>query len=155
MTLTEVIDLGGELIHLLSQQRLLYCQLRELAQKQSSLVDGSDPEMLLRILGDRQRLLDRLTDIDRQLQPVRQDWQQISATLPEAQRVQAAELIANVQDILGEIIARDQRDTQALSAHQQQVAQDIRSASAGKRVNQAYAQTAGGAASKYFDTANR
>ena len=63
MTPAEAKDVGGKLIHLLSQQRLLYRQLKELAQKQSSLVDGNDPETLLRVLAGRQRLIDKLSAI--------------------------------------------------------------------------------------------
>ena len=89
MTLTEAKDVGAHLIHLLTQQRLLYRQLRELAQKQSSLVDGSNPEMLLRVLAGRQRIIDRLGAMDRELRSIREQWQQIAKTLPESQRQQA------------------------------------------------------------------
>ena len=154
MTPAQVKDVGTELIHLLSQQRLLYLQLHELAKKQRTLVDGSNPEMLLRVLASRQRLIDRLTSINQKLKPIREDWQQISQTLPPAQRNEAQQLVAGVQEILGEIISHDEEDTKAMQAQQQKVSTEIRNTSAGKRVNQAYSQHGLSAQSRYFDTHN-
>jgi hypothetical protein len=142
MTTTEAIDTGSELIHLLTQQRLLYRQLKELAAKQSSLVEQADPEMLLRVLADRQRLIDKLAAIDRRLRPIRKDWQRVAGSLPEAQRVEAQGLIEAVRQILGEIITQDRQDSEALSSRQQATAEQIRSASAGRRMHQAYSQSA-------------
>ena len=152
MTPAEAMDIGSELIHLLSQQRLLYLQLQELASKQHALVDGSNPEMLLRVLAGRQRLIDRLTEINRQLKPIRDDWQQIAQTLPPAQRTQAQELVQNVQEILGEIIARDEQDSATMRDQQSKVATDIRNTSSGKRMNQAYGRQTEISQSHYFDT---
>ena len=146
------MDIGSRLINLLSQQQLLYRQLNDLAQKQTNLVDGGDPEMLLRILGGRQRLIDRLAALDRELTPIRADWQRVADSLPPAQRQQAQDLVASVQEILSEILARDKRDTQALRDQQQKVATQIRSTAAGKRINQAYGQNHASAQSRYFDS---
>jgi len=152
MTPAEAMDTGSELIHLLTQQRLLYRQLKELTAKQSSLVDGADPEMLLRVLGDRQRLLDKLSAIDRRLQPIRKDWRQIAGNLPAAQKAEAQRLIGQVREILGEIITRDRHDSEALSSRQQKIAGEIRAASAGKKVHKAYAQSAPAGQDRHFDT---
>lgn len=104
MTPDQAMDIGSHLIHLLTQQRLLYRQLRELAQKQSGLVDGSNPEMLLRVLATRQRIIDRLRGLDRELKPIRDEWQQIAQSLPAPQRQKAQKLVEEVQEILSEII---------------------------------------------------
>jgi hypothetical protein len=152
MTPAQASDVGSRLIHLLTQQRLLYRQLQQLAAKQSELVDGNDPEMLLRLLGGRQRLIDRLAGIDRELEPIRRDWQEVAQALPAAQRDEALGLVASVQEILGEILARDERDTRTLQGQQQRVAGEIRGATTGKRMNQAYAQSAGTGQSRFLDT---
>jgi hypothetical protein len=151
MTPTEMKDVGGKLIHLLSQQRLLYCQLHDLAQKQSGLVDGSDPEMLLRLLAGRQRIIDRLAAIDRELEPIRADWQEIAQELPAAQREEAQRLVMEVQEILGDILARDERDTKTLSHQKDQIASQIQNANKGKRIQHAYGQAVGTQASRFVD----
>jgi hypothetical protein len=152
MTHPEAKDVGAHLLQLLSQQRLLYQQLRELAQKQTSLVDGSDPEMLLRLLAGRQRIIDRLGVIDRELKPIRSQWQEIAKSLPDTQREQAQQLVEEVQTILNEILIRDEKDTETLSNQHQQVAANIRNTTTGKRMHQAYGQNKNTGQSKYLDT---
>ncbi|MCP4711567.1 MAG: hypothetical protein GY869_23355 [Planctomycetes bacterium] len=141
MTPSQAMDIGSHLIQLLTKQRLLYRQLRELAQKQSDLVDGSNPELLLRVLAARQRIIDRLRGIDKELKPIRDEWRQIASMLPSPQQQEAQKLVAEVQEILGEIIARDEKDTKTLSDQQQHLAGEMQTAAAGKRVHQAYAQS--------------
>ena len=152
MTATQAIDVGGKLIDLLTQQRFLYRQLHQLAQKQSSLVDGKDPQMLLSVLANRQRLIDKLADIDRRLQPIRADWQQIAQSLDPAQRHQVQKLVDNVQQILGEILVRDEKDSQKLRDCSHEVSQQLQATSAGKRINKAYAQSDLVPQSRVFDT---
>ena len=152
MTATETMEVGGKLIHLLTQQKLLYRQLQELAEKQTKLVDGSDPEMLLKVLALRQRLIDRLGAVDRELQPIRADWARIAPGLSEAQRHQAQQLIEGVQQILSEILDRDEKDSQTLNNSKQTVAVQIRNAASGKRMNQAYSQNATPSQSRFLDT---
>ena len=154
MTPSQAMDIGGHLIDLLSQQRLLYRQLWELAQKQSGLVDGNNPEMLLRVLAARQRLIDRLRGIDRELKPIRDEWQEIARSLPGPQRQKAQKLVEEVQQILGEIIARDEKDTEALSGHQRGVAEEIQTAAAGRRVHQAYVRNSGEGMKSRMGTVN-
>ena len=147
----KTVDIRTKVIDLLTQQRLLYRQLRELAQQQTSLIDGSDPETLLKVLAGRQRLIDKLTSIDRDLVPIRADWQKIAAGLSNTQRQEVQFLVTDVEKILGEILARDEKDTQKLSGRQQEVASEIQTATTGKRMNQAYAQGNQYSQSKYFD----
>ena len=151
MTPAQAKDVGSELIHLLTQQRLLYSQLQELALKQRNLVDGSNPEMLLRVLAGRQRLIDRLTEINRQLKPIRDDWQKIAQSLPPTQRAQAQKLVANVQEILREIITRDKQDSETMQSQHQKITAEIRNTSTGKLMNNAYRQNQPAPKSRFFD----
>ena len=152
MTPAQAKDFGSKLINLLTQQQLLYRQLQQLAQKQRSLVDGRDPETLLKLLAGRQRLIDRLTAVDRDLQPLRADWQQMARALPTEQRSEAENLVASVKEILADILARDEQDSRTLAACQKEVGDEIAAASQGQRMNQAYAQAGSVPDSRYFDT---
>ncbi len=151
MTVVEAADAGGRLVDLLTQQRGLYMQLRELAMKQTSLVDGNDPETLLKVLASRQRIIDKLTAIDREFRPIRANWREVSSALDGPRRHQVQTLIDQVQEILSEILTRDASDSQKLSNSQQQVARQIKGASAGKKMNQVYAGQATGKSSRFFD----
>ena len=152
MTPAQAKDFGSRLIQLLTQQQLLYRQLQQLAQKQRSLVDGSDPEVLLKVLAGRQRLIDRLTEVDCELQPLRADWRRMAKTLPAEQRGEAQKLVEGVKEILADILTRDEEDTEALAGRRNEVAGQIATATQGKRMNRAYAQAAAAPASRYFDS---
>ena len=152
MTAAQAKNIGSDLIKHLTQQRMLYLQLKELAQKQHSLVDGSNPEMLLKVLAGRQRLIDRLTTINRQLKPIRDEWQKVAQKMPQTQRQQAQELVKSVQDILGDIIEGDAQDTKSLQQQKHEIGNEIRSTTVGKHMHQAYAQNAARPQSRFFDT---
>jgi len=152
MNSAQAMNVGKKMIQLLTQQQLLYRQLQELAGKQSAFVNSGNPEALLQVLASRQRLIDRLTNIDRELTPIRSDWKKISLLLPSQLRRQAQQLIVAVQEILGDIINRDKKDSEILSHQQKEVAANIRRTRKGKQMNQAYSQTASVGQSHYLDT---
>jgi len=145
-------SVGHKIIELLSQQAMLYGQLNDLSRKQSDLVGGGDPEMLLRILAGRQRLINRVTSLDKELMPFRTDWQQTLAGLSPEQQQRTRELIQQVQTTLGDILTRDERDSQVLRDQQHKVAGQLRTTAVGKRVNNAYGKPRSiTPAPRYFD----
>lgn len=151
-TIEQPQQVGEQLVALLREQRRLYRQLQELAAQQSSLVDGRDPETLLRVLASRQRLIVKLTQTNQQLEPLRQSWDQIAGSLSAEHRQEVQQLIAQVQDMLAAILSQDERDAQSLMSQRSQVAGEIRNTQKGKKMNQAYGRPAGTQASRYFDS---
>jgi hypothetical protein len=147
-------DIGVRLIELLTQQSILYRQLRELSQKQTGLADGSDPETLLKILAARQRLIDKLKVITGELTPIRSDWQRVSAGLEPAQKREVGKLVSEVQNTLQDILARDEKDSQKLSDSKQQVFNEIQGVSAGKLLNRKYGQPSSSGQSRYLDVSS-
>jgi hypothetical protein len=152
MTTTEIAHEADRMIDLLTQQELLYRQLHQMSQRQTELVDGSRPELVLKVLAGRQRLIERLTELNGQLEPLRSEWTRIAQTLTEPQRQETQRLVTSVRQILSQIIERDEKDSQTLYQQKQVVASDIRTAAQGKRMNQAYAKRAQSAQSRILDT---
>ena len=60
----------------------------------------------------------------------------------------------SVQKRLGDILASDEKDSKARYEQKQKVAGEIRTASAGKKMNNAYTQPVASEPSRYFDTKN-
>jgi len=145
-------DAGRKVIELLTRQSLLYRELRSLAVRQTELVTGEDPETLLKVLANRQRLINRLSAIDAELEPIRADWERVAATLSNEQRHEVQRLVGEVQAVLGEILSRDARDTESLNRQKQQVSGQIRAAAEGRRLNRAYAMCQGQRARPIVDT---
>lgn len=130
---------AAHLIELLTSQRDLYRRLRELSERQRSVLAGDRPELLLGILRDRQHLVSALVRLNQQLAPYRRDWEQYREAMPEPQRGQAAALLEEIHDLLRGILRSDQEDSAVLAARKQAVASMLNETAEGRLANVAYA----------------
>ena len=142
---------ANHIITLLSRQRDLYLRLKDLAYKQRELVDKSDPEMLLKVLANRQRIIDQLSIIDRQLRPIREDWKKVSDSFSDNERNNVNLLIEQVKSTIEDILNRDKKDTETLTSKQQEIAVELKKARTGKQMGKAYQSTVNYTESKYCD----
>ena len=131
------------IVALLTRQRDLYRQLRELSEKQRHTITGDRPELLLSILRDRQQLVNELARLNTEMGPLRRNWDAAYAALPEAERGQASELLQEINGLLRVILRTDQEDGALLAARKQAVAAEIAGLAGGQQVNTAYARQAG------------
>lgn len=138
MTATAQRD-ARRLTELLAQQRDVYQRLRELAMSQSKAIEDDQPESLLRILADRQRLINELTRVNELLEPFRSRWDQLREALEPTQRLEVSELVDQVQQLLGQILDCDKQDSDLLRERTAQTRDQAARAGAGARMNQAYA----------------
>ena len=138
-------------ITLLTRQRDLYLRLKDLAYRQRELVDKSDPEMLLKVLANRQRIIDQLSIIDRQLRPIREDWQKISDGFSNSDRNSVNLLVDQVKKTIEEILHRDKKDTETLTSKKNEIAVELKKTRTGRQMGKAYQSTVNISASKYCD----
>lgn len=124
---------------LLTEQRDLYRQLSRLADQQRGLITGDDPERLLAVLAERQRLIERLTAIGRELKPLQANWRHLRENLTAQQVDRIDALVNEVNALLSEILKRDEADTALLSARKSETSQAIGTVQAGRRAGSAYA----------------
>ena len=127
------------LIGLLEEQRGLYGRLRLLAERQRGLVVQDDPQPLLALLTERQRLVDGLVGVNARLAPYRSEWTTVYGGLDEPRRRQVAELLEEANAALGSILQSDKHDTAALTARRQGMVQQLATVDAGARAGAAYA----------------
>lgn len=130
---------GQRLIELLGQQRDVYVQLRQLADVQRQAIDSDRSEELLRVLGERQRLINRLTEVNTALEPFRSRWDQIRQGIDPAGRQVVGELVEEVQGLLKGILDLDEGDCDALKRRTRACRDQAATAAIGQRVNAAYA----------------
>lgn len=130
---------GQRLIELLTRQRDVYRQLRQLTDVQRQAIDGEKPEDLLRILGDRQRLINRLGEVNTELEPFRSRWEEIRQGIAPASRLAVGELVEEVQQLLKGILEQDEGDCDALKRRSKSCRDQAAGAAMGQRVHAAYA----------------
>jgi flagellar biosynthesis/type III secretory pathway chaperone len=140
MTVDVSSDSVERLVELLDQQCGIYQQLRDLSEQQSRLVAEGDAESLLTLLNQRQALIDRLLQINEQIEPFKQRWSQFWSELDASQQGRIRERMDAVQSLLDGIMAQDEKDREALAAQRTRVGEQLGQVSRGANVNRAYGQ---------------
>jgi len=95
---------GQELVFLLKQQRNLYHQLRDLADKQAKIFwSTASPEELVRILAGRRKLLEKLREVNAKLKPIKANWAHIRDKIGIGERLQARSLALAVSELVNDL----------------------------------------------------
>ena len=126
------------LVRTLSAQKSLYVELLALAKQQSQFVITGETESLMTVLGARSRLIDRVAPLDKQLQPYKGRWQEVLDTLAPKDRPTVAGLLKDVQQLLGDILAQDEKDKESLTQQKTQVGQELKRTVTGATLHRAY-----------------
>jgi predicted nuclease with TOPRIM domain len=137
-TLKRSETLADTLVRALSGQKELYVQLLALAQKQSQHVATGENEELMEVLAERSRLIDRVAPLDRELQPYKGRWQQVLDGLDPANRQKVAGLLREVQQLLADILAQDERDKESLQRQKTDMGVQIKTTVTGAALSRAY-----------------
>lgn len=137
-----------KLLSLMRMQRDLYRRLTELADQQRSLITGNQPSQLLEVLGDRQRLIDRLGTIAEQVKVLQGDWPALRSGMDAAMGEEVDQLIAEINQLLASILERDRADADLLSARRSETASAVKQAKANKAAGAAYAAAVGSTGSR-------
>jgi predicted phage-related endonuclease len=123
---------------LLVQQRDGYVQLLEMGRRQSQFIQQGQAEQLLSLLSQRQTLIDQLAQLGRQIAAFQEQWRQVSAELDGDQSQQVRSLVAEVEQLLSQIIAQDEQDRVQLESAHQQTARQLSHTAAAPRALNAY-----------------
>ena len=126
------------LVRALSGQKVLYQQILTLARQQSQYVATGESEALMTVLGARSRLIEQVLPLDRELQPYKGRWQEVLDGLPAADRKVVGGLLQDVQQLLGEILALDERDKESLIRQKSVIGVEIKRTVTGSALNKAY-----------------
>ena len=129
---------AATLIRALTAQKSIYLQIRALAQQQSQYVASGESEALMNVLSARNRLIEQVLPLDAELQPFKGRWQEVLDGLPDADRAVIGPLLKEVQQLLSEILATDERDKESLVRQKSVVGAEIRRTVTGVALNRAY-----------------
>ncbi len=134
-------------ISLLREQAQLYEKLEKMGQRQRALISLDDTLPLLRLLADRQRVIESLSKVGELLRPVRSKWEVYSSRFNKAQKAEADELIASAQACVERLLAEDAKDAKLLSAKKEATAKSLRQVPTSNKAISAYKNGSGGVAS--------
>jgi hypothetical protein len=132
------IGYSDRLVRVLRIQRDLFRQLLRLSEAQSGLIVGEDPDQLIRLLTARDKLISQLQILNREVAAVQDDWPRISSRIPPVCAAQVDEMLAEISDMAGKIVANDESDQRSLSARMAVSRGQVESAGVGRQAHASY-----------------
>lgn len=143
---------GARLERLLAEQRDLCARLDELSREQSEIVRQSDADALLKVLAERQSIVDRVSELNEQLQPFRARWEEFLAALDGPCRGRVERLVEELAALVAGVTGRDETDRAVLERRRSALSDEIKTVSRGQGAVAAYSARAGERGPRYQDT---
>lgn len=110
---------------LLDEQRKLCEGLDELSAAQTIAVGEGNADLLMRILGERQVLVDRVSAINGELEAFRRVRDHAMSKLTETQRAGVSGQIERIATLVDGVCARDEQDRATLEQQRRKVTEEI------------------------------
>ena len=101
---------NDRLVTLLDEQIDLYGTLDELSKRQHGIVESDDTDALLRVLADRQDVINKIASLSRALEPYRADWDANVNRLPDTERARIRGRLDHLAVVMEQIARRDEHD---------------------------------------------
>lgn len=114
------------LAELMAQKYQLLLSLQELVCGQKELVDRGEMAILLNLLATKQRVLDRLQSVERQLEPFRDQSPESRSWRNGQLRDQTAAYVESCQKLLADILQKEKHCEEQLLRHREEVAGQLR-----------------------------
>jgi hypothetical protein len=102
---------GTKFVSLLKQRRNLYYQLKVLMDEQSQLIDSSSPELALKILTSRRKLIEKLRQLEAKIGLIKSNWSKISSHIALEHKQQARLMLEQAEKIASQISIRNLTDS--------------------------------------------
>lgn len=121
------VEETDQLVQLIDQKHEVLTQLLTLSQYQLRLA-GHDDHIsdLMRVLSAKQTLIERLTRIDRTIDPFRQQDPEARIWRSSSERTKCSQTAKQCEVILSELKAIEQRSTEVVSTHRDEIAALLR-----------------------------
>lgn len=135
-----------EMIVALEEQVECYRRLEKLAQRQHEQVQQGDIEGLIEVLEQRQTVVGRIMELEKELGPAKRQWRKNGF---ESGRL--GELLTESRDLLKRITEADRDDAIVLQQRKLNLGRQIKAAAVARAVNRNYATAAYGARQPSMD----
>lgn len=127
------------LAELIGRKHECLTQLRDLGLRQDALIASDDMSRLLQLLGVKQRLLGELQEIERGLDPFRQQDPEARQWRSPAARESCAQALRGCESLLAEIVAHEKQSETELRRRRDETAAQLEGFHATSRTRGAYA----------------
>lgn len=129
----------ARLRRVLDEQEELFAGLDGLSREQRTHIESENSDALLSLLAQREVLLHRIAQVNRDIEPFRREWDTLSAQLDDRTREALQRRFNALGELLGEILSRDERDRLDLESRRNRLAGQMAEVSRGRGAIGAYA----------------
>ncbi|MCA9293653.1 MAG: flagellar export chaperone FlgN [Phycisphaerales bacterium] len=109
-------DWAPRLEHILHKQLELYRQLAALSTRQQALIAQDQTDGLMALLTDRQRVIDQISEVNREVEPFATQWTSLVGQLEAEPRQRLGLLLEELDQLVAEITSRDEQDRKVLES---------------------------------------
>ena len=128
------------LAELIAKKHDLLVQLRDAGTRQMELIAAGDMTHLLKLLSTKQRLLNGLQDVERQLNPFRQQDAGQRMWVSESERQRCSQTVRRCEALLAEVVEHERQSELCLMAHRDRVAIQLDGLQQAAQARRAYAE---------------
>lgn len=139
------------LASILDEQIRVCTELDRLSSEQGEQIRGGDTGALLRVLGERQEMVDRLMELNGAFEPFRREWETCMARLPSSEREARQGAMRQLNELVDRIWARDEADRVELEQQRAVVSSELSGLSRGRVAMNAYGARPKAAGPMYQD----
>ncbi|TVQ61921.1 MAG: hypothetical protein EA379_05780 [Phycisphaerales bacterium] len=133
---------------LVERQHELFTTLRAMSEAQSAHIRDDDADALLRVLGERQSVVDAIHEAGEEAAPLRDRWETLAEALPEDRRAALRAKVEALHQLARDVEERDERDRAELERRRTALADQLAGVVRGKGAVAAY--TPGAAATSHY-----
>lgn len=126
----------------LEAERGIYARILELSRQGRESAAAGRGQELLQVLAEKGRLSEQAAAAGEQSRALKAGWQELADRLGAAERERGRRLIAEVRELLGEIIAEDDQCQKLLAARRDGALEEMLKVQQGRRLHQAYGRKA-------------
>lgn len=134
-------DWIAALVDSLEQQRTLYDQLDRLSQQQADLLEPDYADTLLRLLADRDEVIQQLVALNAESKPLVRRWNDTSEPATDAQRSTIRASLEDINAAMARITERDAACFTTLQTNRDKIAKELSGTSNARSAVSAYAKT--------------
>lgn len=110
---------------ILHKQVELYRQLAALSSRQQDLIAQDHTDGLMSLLAERQRVIDQISDVNREVEPFAMQWTSLVGGLANEQRQTLGGLLEELDSLVAAITTRDEQDRKVLESRRAQASEAL------------------------------
>ncbi|MBC7834738.1 MAG: hypothetical protein H7Y88_06515 [Phycisphaerales bacterium] len=142
---------GPRLSRMLARQCELFCELDGLGEPQRELIGAGDTDGLLRLLAQRQALVDEVTRLSNEIEPFRRQWDELMSRLPDGPRAELEHCVLELRGLVDRVCKRDDADRATLEDRRSAITTELSGVSRGRGAVAAYTGGVAGGGAMYQD----